>query len=80
MVDFESELEKILNDDPLGVLKSLTSQPITIEQKLRDSFEEINKFIDDCGREPLESTNILERQLYGRLKQLRKKPIFYAEI
>tara|TARA_B100000787_G_C16176185_1_gene289162 strand:- start:183 stop:1376 length:1194 start_codon:yes stop_codon:yes gene_type:complete len=72
MVDFESELEKILNDDPLGVLKSLTSQPITIEQKLRDSFEEINKFIDDCGREPLESTNILERQLYGRLKQLRK--------
>ena len=72
MVDFESELEKILNDDPLGVLKSPISQPITIEQKLRDSFEEINKFIDDCGREPLESTNILERQLYGRLKQLRK--------
>ena len=72
MVDFESELEKILHDDPLGVLKSPISQPITIEQKLRDSFEEINKFIDDCGREPLESTNILERQLYGRLKQLRK--------
>ena len=72
MIDFESELKKILNEDPLGILKNRTVQPITTDQRLKDSFEEINKFIDENGGEPTESTDITERKLFSRLKQLRK--------
>ena len=72
MIDFESELKKILNEDPLGILKNRTVQPITTDQRLKDSFEEINKFIDENGSEPTESTDITERKLFSRLKQLRK--------
>ena len=49
MIDFESELKKILSEDPLGLLKNRTAQPITADQRLKDSFEEINKFIDKNG-------------------------------
>ena len=72
MIDFESELKKILSEDPLGILKNQSVQPITTDQRLKDSFEEINKFIDENGREPTESTDITERKLFSRLKQLRK--------
>lgn len=72
MIDFEGELKKILNEDPLGILKNRTVQPITTDQRLKDSFEEINKFIDENGGEPTESTDIAERKLFSRLKQLRK--------
>ena len=72
MIDFEIELKKILNEDPLGILKNRTVQPITTDQRLKESFEEINKFIDEYSREPTESTNITERKLFSRLKQLRK--------
>ena len=72
MIDIESELKKILNEEPLGILKKRTVQPITTDQRLKDSFEEINKFIDENGGEPTESTDITERKLFSRLKQLRK--------
>ena len=72
MIDFESELKEILKDDPLGILKNRTVQPITSDQRLKDSFEQINKFIDENGNEPTESTDIKERKLFSRLKQLRK--------
>lgn len=72
MIDFESELKKILNEDPLGILKNRSAQSITTDQRLKDSFEEINKFIDENGKEPTESTDITERKLFSRLKQLRK--------
>ena len=72
MIDFESELKEILKDDPLGILKNQTAQPITSDNRLKDSFEEINKFIDENGNEPTESTDITERKLFSRLKQLRK--------
>ena len=72
MIDFESELKKILSEDPLGILKNRTTQPITTDQRLKDSFEEINNFIDENNREPIESTDITERKLFSRLKQLRK--------
>lgn len=72
MIDFERELKKILKEDPLGLLKNRTAKPITTDQRLKDSFEEINKFIDENGREPTENTDITERKLFSRLKQLRK--------
>ncbi|MDA7837688.1 GIY-YIG nuclease family protein [Candidatus Pelagibacter sp.] len=72
MLDFEEELKKILNEDPLGILKVRISKRIVADQILKDSFNEINNFIDKNGIEPTESANILERKLYSRLKQLRK--------
>ena len=72
MIDFESELKKILSEDPLGILRNQKVQPITNDQRLKESFEEINKFIDENGNEPSECTDITERKLFSRLKQLRK--------
>jgi hypothetical protein len=72
MLDFDSELKKILTEDPLGILKNRTIQPITSNQRLNDSFEEINDFIDINKKEPSESVDINERKLFSRLKELRK--------
>ena len=72
MIDFESELKKILSEDPLDILKNRAVQPITSDQRLKESFEEINKFIDKNRNEPTESKDITERKLFSRLKQLRK--------
>jgi len=72
MLDFENELKKILNDDPLGILKLRVNNSITIDQRLKISFEEINKFIDENKRVPEESTDITERKLFSRLKELKK--------
>ena len=52
MIDFKAELEKILKEDPLGILKVSSIKPITKDQRLIDSFEEINTFIDYNGKEP----------------------------
>ena len=72
MLDFDSELKRILTEDPLGILKTRTTQPITSDQRLNDSFEEINDFIDKNKKEPSESVDINERKLFSRLKELRK--------
>ena len=72
MIDFKAELDKILKEDPLGILKVSTSKPITKEQRLVDSFEEINSFIDENGKEPEQSIDINERRLFSRLAALRK--------
>lgn len=70
--------DKILNDifanDPLGILitKPKTSSIKSADDRLAASFKEIIDFIDKHGREPEENpTNILEFQLYTRLKNLR---------
>ena len=72
MIDFKVELDKILKEDPLGILRVTTSKPITQDQRLVDSFEEINTFIDENGKEPEQSTDINERRLFSRLAALRK--------
>lgn len=72
MQDFENELQKILKDDPLEILKTRASQKINVDQKLKDSFIEINNFIDKESREPAENNDIFERKLFSRLKQIRK--------
>ena len=72
MIDFDEEIKKILDEDPLGILKQRVSQKVSIDKKLKDSFDEINDFIDNKGHEPEESNDVLERKLFVRLKQLRK--------
>ena len=72
MLDFKVELDKILKEDPLGILKIKVSQPVTADKRLKESFEEINKFIDEHGKEPEQSNDINERKLFSRLNALKK--------
>ena len=68
MIDFKLELYKILKEDPLGILNIKVSRPITADQRLKESFEEINKFIDEHGVEPRQSNDINERNFSAYLR------------
>ena len=74
MSQFEKDLEDILANDPLGLLvvKPKQSNLMTTDQRLVASFEEINAFVREHGREPEKSTDINERRLFSRLKGLRE--------
>lgn len=76
MIDFEKELESILQEDPLNLLsvKSKSSPGISPDDRLVASFEEINSFMRERDREPAVSRDISERKLYSRLKSLRTNP------
>lgn len=68
------DLKKLIDDDDLGLLKvkPKAQQQCTADERLIASFEEINKFIDDNGREPKPSmANIIEYQLHSRLNAIR---------
>ncbi len=76
MIDFDKELETILEDDPLGLLevKPKASSVMTADARLIASFEEINDYIQLHGHKPTESRDIKERRLFSRLKGLRGSP------
>lgn len=76
MSQFEKDLEEILKNDPLGLLdvKPMQSNAMTADQRLLASFEEINAFVREHGREPNKSTDINERRLHSRLNGLRASP------
>ena len=62
-MDFKKELENILKNDPLGLLVvKPTSSPITSNERLASSFEEINIFFEKNNREPTEGSDIIERK------------------
>ena len=73
-MDKDKILDDIFNNDPLGLLnvKAKSSSNITADERLVNSFEEINQFISENDREPTpDASNISEYQLYSRLKSLR---------
>jgi len=74
MIDFEKELESILQSDPLGLLTvtAKISSVISADDRLLASFEEINAFVREHGHEPTQSRDIKERQLFSRLKGLKE--------
>ena len=76
MIDFEKEMESILECDPLGLLtvKPENSSAMNADDRLVASFEEINAFMREQGREPAGSRDIKERKLYSRLEGLRNNP------
>ena len=76
MIDFEKEFENILEDDPLGLLdiKPKRSNAITEDERLIESFKEINDYMEQHGKEPSASRDIQERRLFSRLKGLREDP------
>lgn len=70
---FKKELEEILNEDPLGLLKSKPKQTTTsTDERLVSSFQEINNFVKENGREPKAGGDVNEHQLNARLKSIRE--------
>ena len=75
LMDREKVLDEIFANDPFGLLnvKAKNSNVKTGEQRLVDSFEEINDFVVKNSREPSASQeSVGEYQLYARLKNLRE--------
>lgn len=66
-------LQDIFDDDEFGILDSKVkaSNVKTEDERLIESFNEINSFYEKTGREP-ESSNVTEFKLLSRLKALRK--------
>ncbi len=66
-------LDDIFNDDEFGLLdsRSKASNVKTADQRLIDSFEEINAFVDKNGREP-NTSSMSEYGLLARLKNIRE--------
>lgn len=66
-------LEDIFNDDEFGILDSKPKNASikTEDDRLIESFQEINVFFEKNNREP-EATNVTEFKLLARLKALRK--------
>ena len=66
-------LDDIFNDDDFGLLDSTAKESSikTADQRLIDSFEEINAFLDKNGREP-NTSSMSEYGLLARLKNIRE--------
>ena len=66
-------LDDIFNDDEFGLLESAakTSNVKTTDQRLVDSFEEINAFVDKNHREP-NTASMSEYGLLARLKSMKE--------
>ncbi|WP_308130935.1 GIY-YIG nuclease family protein [uncultured Flavobacterium sp.] len=65
-------LQDIFDDDELGILNSAPKQSNvkTEDERLIESFEEINTFFEKNNREP-QATNVTEFKLLSRLKTFR---------
>jgi len=66
-------LQRILEDDDLGLLNIKPKRAaITVDERLLASFQQINDFYRQHGKEPVSNpSNIVEFQLFNRLKGLR---------
>ena len=72
-MDFEKELDAIIANDPLGLLHvKLKAASITPDDRLIQSFQEINQFYATHHREPEESNDINERKIFSRLGHIKK--------
>lgn len=69
-------LDDILNDSEFGDLFDIkpTTSIITADDRLIESFNEINKFIDEHGYEPSNMLDMNERKLAKRLEGIRNDP------
>lgn len=75
MINFEQEMASILAEDPLGLLDvKAKASAKSADERLIESFEEINHYVDTHGHPPERSREIQERRLYSRLQGLRGDP------
>ena len=72
-MDNKKTLEDVFKDDEFGILdsKPKNSNVKTEDDRLIESFQEINTFFEKNQREP-EATNVTEFKLLSRLKALRQ--------
>lgn len=70
----KEELLKLIEDDDLNLLsvKPKKSSVATTDERLASSFQEINDFVKENGREPESGKGIREHQLATRLKSIRE--------
>ena len=75
-MDKNDALAQIFANDPLNILEVKSrSEPITTDQRLVSSFQEINEFYKAKGWTPkANQSDISEFQLYQRLNALRENP------
>lgn len=68
------DLLKLIADDDLGLLKvkPKSSNVVSADERLVASFQAINDFIKENGREPGPGGGVQEHQLYSRLKGIRE--------
>ena len=76
MIDFEKELMNILADDPLNLLESKPkpSSVIPADERLINSFQEINDFIRENGKNPSKEGDMGEYSLWIRLEGIKENP------
>ena len=73
-MDKKKILDDIFSNDPFGLLNvKATSSAKTEDQRLVQSFDEINEFLKNHNREPQQVNDINERSLYLRLQGIRAK-------
>ena len=71
-MDKKKFLDDIFSNDPFGLLNvKFTSSAKTEDQRLVQSFDEINEFYKNHNREPKQVSDINERGLYSRLQGIR---------
>ena len=71
-MDKKSILDDIFSNDPFGLLNvKVTSPSKTEDQRLVQTFEEVNQFYVQNNREPQQVNDINERVLYSRLQGIR---------
>ena len=69
----KKDLLKLIEDDDLGLLNFKSKQDaVTADDRLLSSFQQINNFVKDNGREPKAGGDINEHQLYSRLSTMRE--------
>lgn len=73
-----SKFDSIFSNDPLGLLKAQVDEGnkerTTADKRLIESFEEINQFYEENGREPKVGADIGEFILASRLQGIRNNP------
>jgi hypothetical protein len=76
-MDRSKLLSEIFESDDLGLLniKPSSSPARNEDERLVASFNEINLFYEKNNREPEYENDVLEHQLYSRLKSIRENPL-----
>ena len=71
----EEILNSIFENDPLGILEIKAKNPVvTADDRLKASFDEINRFYEIHNREPKKCTDMNERSLFSRLQGIKENP------
>ena len=74
-MDKETILNSIFENDPLGILEIKAKNPVvTADDRLKASFDEINRFYEIHNREPKKCTDMNERSLFSRLQGIKENP------